>query len=112
VIDGHVHLFTVGLLEEYLESQPPDAMQRFRQALKERKFGRRGDTLPDMTPEQTACWYVDRLKAANVAKALVVSVAPDNAWTREFLVAAKGHVHALCNVDPRDPAAPELLGAR
>ena len=109
VVDAHVHLFTVGLLEEVLSKQPPEAMARFRQALKERKFGRRGDTLPDMTPEQTACWYVERLRSARVAKALIVSVMPDNQWTRDFLVAAKGHVHALCNVDPRDPGAPELL---
>jgi len=109
-IDAHVHLFTVGLLEEWLSTQPPEAMKRFRTALKERKFGRHGDqTLPDMGPEQTACWYVERLHAADVAKALVVSVAPDNQWTRDFLVAAKGHVHALCNLDPRDPAAPDLL---
>lgn len=109
-IDAHVHLFTVGLLEEWLSTQPPEAMKRFRAALKERKFGRHGDqTLPEMEPEQTACWYVERLHAANVAKALVVSVAPDNQWTRDFLVAAKGHVHALCNLDPRDPGAPDLL---
>ena len=109
VVDAHVHLFTVGLLEEVLSKQPPEAMTRFRQALKERKFGRRGDTLPDMTPEQTACWYVERLHSADVAKALVVAVMPDTQWTRDFLVAAKGHVHALCNVDPRDPGAPDLL---
>ncbi len=109
VIDAHTHLFTVGLLEEMLSKQPPDAMKRFREALKERKFGRRGDTLPDMTPEQTARWYVERLHAADVAKALVVSVMPDNQWTRDFLRAARGHVHALCNVDPRDAGAPELL---
>lgn len=108
-IDAHVHLFTVGLLEEYLATQPPEAMQRFRAALKERKFGRRGDTLPDMTPEQVACWYVERLQAANVAKALVVSVMPDTQYSRDFIAAAKGHVHALCNVDPRDPGAPALL---
>lgn len=109
-IDAHVHLFTVGLLEEWLSTQPPEAMKRFRAALKERKFGRHGDqTLPEMEPEQTACWYVERLHAARVAKALVVSVAPDNQWTRDFLVAAKGHVHALCNLDPRDPGAPDLL---
>ena len=109
-IDAHVHLFTVGLLEEWLESLPPEQMTRFRAALKERRFGRRGDqVLPEMTPEETATWYVERLRAADVAKALVVSVAPDNQWTREFLVAAKGHVHALCNMDPRDPGAPELL---
>ncbi len=108
-IDAHVHLFTVGLLKEYLESQPPEAMGRFRQALKERKFGRRGDTLPEMSPEQTACWYVERLHAANVTKALVVSIAEDNQWTRDFLVAARGHVHALCNIDPRAPHAADLL---
>lgn len=109
VIDAHTHLFTVGLLEEVLSKMPPEAMPRFRLALKERKFGRRGDTLPEMSPEETACWYVERLHAANVAKALVVSVMPDNQWTREFVAAAKGHVHALCNVDPTDPASPELL---
>lgn len=109
-IDAHVHLFTVGLLEEWLESLPPEQMTRFRVALKERRFGRRGDqVLPEMTPDETAAWYVERLRAADVAKALVVSVAPDNQWTREFLVAAKGHVHALCNMDPRDPGAPALL---
>lgn len=109
VIDTHVHLFTVGLLEEYLATQPPEAMQRFRQALKERKFGRRGDTLPDMSPQEVACWYVERLRAADVAKALVVSVMPDTQYTRDFIEAAKGHVHVLCNVDPRDPGAPALL---
>lgn len=109
VIDAHVHLFTVGLLEEYLATQPPEAMQRFRTALKERKFGRRGDPLPDMSTEQTACWYAERLRNSGVAKALVVSVMPESQWTRDFLVAAKGHVHALCNLDPRDPGAPELL---
>ena len=62
-----------------------------------------------MTPEQAACWYVERLQKAGVAKALVVSVAPDSQWTRDFVAAAKGHVHALCNVDPRDPGAPALL---
>ncbi|MDP2234681.1 MAG: amidohydrolase family protein [Actinomycetota bacterium] len=109
VVDAHVHLFTVGLLQEMLAAQPPDAMVRFREALKERKFGRRGDVLPEMDPEETACWYVERLRAAEVAKALVVSVMPDLQWTRDFLIAAKGHVHALCNVDPRDPGAPALL---
>ena len=109
VIDAHTHLFTVGLLEEFLSTQPPEAMQRFRTAVKERKFGRRGDTLPDMSPEQVAAWYVERLNASDVAKALVVSVMPDTQYTRDFIVAAKGHVHALCNVDPRDPGAPALL---
>jgi predicted TIM-barrel fold metal-dependent hydrolase len=109
VIDAHTHLFTVGLLEEILSKQPPEAMQRFRQALKERKFGRRGDTLPEMTPEECAAWYVGRLDAAGVAKALVMSVMPDTQWTRDFLVAAQGHVQACCNADPRDPGSAGLL---
>lgn len=110
VIDAHVHLFSVGLMEEWLQALPPEQMKRFRSALKDRKWGRRGDqTLPDMTPSAMASWYVERLGAADVAKALVVSVAPDNQWTRDFLTAANGHIHALCNLDPREPGAPELL---
>lgn len=108
VIDTHVHLFTVGLLEEYLEKDA-SANERFREALKNRRFGRRNDVLPDMGPEQTACWYVERLKTANVAKAMVVSVIPDSQWTRDFLIAAKGHVHALASIDPRLPDAPKWL---
>ncbi len=109
VIDAHVHLFTVGLLEEAI-SKMENTPKRFREGLKTRKWGRRGDqTLPDLSPEETASWYIDRLTAANVAKALVVSVMPDNQWTRDFLVAAQGHVHALCTVDPRDSGAPALL---
>ena len=35
---------------------------------------------------------------------------PDSQWTRDFLAAAKGHIHALCNVDPARPEArAELL---
>jgi predicted TIM-barrel fold metal-dependent hydrolase len=108
VVDAHVHLFTVQLLQEYLDANP-DSNPRFRAALKERKFGRRGDALPDMTAEEAACWYVERLQEADVAKALVVSVVPDNEYTRQFVRAARGHIHALANVDPRDPGAPELL---
>lgn len=108
VIDGHTHLFTVGLLQEFVESMehPPE---RFREALKRRQFGRRADVLPDLSPAQAACWYKERLAAAGVSRALVMSIAPDNQWTRDFLTAANGHVHALCNVDPRDPRSPELL---
>ena len=109
VVDAHTHLFTVGLLEEYLSTQPPEAMKRFRTALKERKFGRRGGDLPDMAPDECAAWYRDRLVAAGVARAVVMSVMPDTQWMRDFLVAANGHIHALCNADPRDPGAPALL---
>lgn len=108
MIDAHVHLFAVGLFEEYLESHP-EAAPRFRQALKERKFGRRGDPLPDLSAEQMAVWYADRIHEAGVAKALVVSVTPDSAYMREFIAAAVGHVHALCNVDPTHPGAADLL---
>jgi predicted TIM-barrel fold metal-dependent hydrolase len=109
VIDAHTHLFTVGLLTEMLEKMPnPPA--RFRQGLKDRKWGRRGtDVLPDLTPEQAACWYLERLEAAGVSRAVVMSVAPDSQWTRDFLTAANGHVLALCNVDPFDPKGPEVL---
>ena len=111
VVDAHTHLFTVGLLEEVLSKEPPEAMKRFRKALKDRKFGRPGreQTLPDMTPAECASWYVERLRAAGVARAVVMSVMPDTQWTRDFLAAANGHVLALCNVDPRDPGAPALL---
>lgn len=111
VIDAHTHLFTVGLLEEVLSKEPPEAMKRFRQGLKDRKWGRPGreQTLPDLTPQQAATFYVDRLAAAGVSRAVVMSVMPDSQWTRDFIVAAKGHVSALCNVDPRDPGAPALL---
>jgi uncharacterized protein len=111
VIDAHTHLFTVGLLEETLSKQPPEAMKRFRQALKDRKWGRPGreQTLPDMTPVECAAWYRDRLAAAGVSKALVMAVMPDSQWTRDFLLAANGHVQALCNVDPRDPGAAALV---
>jgi len=111
VIDAHTHLFTVGLLEEALSKEPPEAMKRFRQALKERKWGRSGreQTLPDLTPRECAAFYVDRIGAAGVSRAVVMSVMPDSQWTRDFIAAANGHVNALCNVDPRDPGAPALL---
>lgn len=107
-VDAHVHLFTVPMLQEFVDSNP-DMNPRFREALKNRKFGRRGDSLPDMSAEQAACWYVERLKEADVAKALVVSVVPDNQYTRDFIVAAKGHIHALASIDPRLPDAPQML---
>jgi predicted TIM-barrel fold metal-dependent hydrolase len=108
VIDAHTHLFTVGLLTEMIEKMP-DPPARFREGLKRRQWGKRADVLPDLSPEETASRYVERLHAAGVSRAVVMAITPDNQWTRDFLVAAKGHVHALCNVDPRDPGAPALL---
>jgi len=107
VVDAHVHLFTRSLMLEIADR--PETPERFRQAIKEGKWGRRNDTLPDMTPEEVADFYVERLAAAGVAKAMVVSVMPDSHYMRDFIRAANGHVHALCNVDPRDPGAPALL---
>ena len=111
VVDSHTHLFTVGLLEEVLSKEPPEAMKRWREALKTGKWGRPGrqQTLPEMTPQQCAAWYRDRLAASGVARAVVMSVMPDSQWTRDFITAANGHVAALCNVDPRDPGAAALL---
>jgi uncharacterized protein len=111
VVDAHTHLFTRGLMEEMLSKQPPEAMRRWREALKTGKWGRPGreQTLPDMTPAECARWYTDRIEAAGVKKALFMSVSPDNTWTKQFLVAANGHVQGLTNVDPRDPLAAEQL---
>ena len=108
VIDAHCHLFSVGLFEEYVAAHP-EGLPRFRQALKERKFGRRGETLPDLGPQEMAEWYAERIHAAGIAKALIVSVIPDSQYTRDFIASAAGHVHALCNLDPRDSGAAALL---
>jgi len=108
VIDTHVHLFSLPLLKEMAER--PETPKRFKQALKEGKWGRRAnESLPDMPADEMATWYVDRLASANVAKALIVSVMPDSQFMRDFIREANGHVHALCNVDPRDPGSPALL---
>lgn len=109
VIDAHVHLFTLPLMMEMLER--PETPQRFKDAAKNGEWRRRGmtQTLPDLDAEAAACWYAERLSAANVSKALIVSVFPDSQYTRDFIAAAKGHVQVLCNVDPRDPLAPDLL---
>ncbi|MBI5232104.1 MAG: amidohydrolase family protein [Coriobacteriales bacterium] len=108
VVDAHVHLFTVPLLQEFIDKNP-DANPRFKEALKERKFGRRGDALPDYSAQQAACWYLERLHAADVKKALVVGVTPDSDYTRDFIVASRGHIHALASIDPRLPESPRQL---
>ncbi|MDH4139741.1 MAG: amidohydrolase family protein [Coriobacteriia bacterium] len=108
IIDAHCHLFSLGLLEEYVGKHPEES-KRFSRAVRERRFGRRGDELPDMTAEEMAPWYVERIRAAGISKALVVSVVPDSQYMLDFVVAAKGHIHALCNIDPRLPDAPQRL---
>ncbi len=108
VIDAHCHMFSIGLFEEYV-TKHPDENPRFSRAVRERKFGKWGDAIPDMTAEEMASWYVERINAAGVTKALVVSVVPDSQYMRDFVTEARGHVHALCNLDPRLPEAPALL---
>lgn len=108
IVDTHCHLFTVQLFEEYVAAHP-DGAPRFRQALKERKFGRRGEPLPDLPADEMAAWYVARLREAGIAKALIVSTIPNSEYMRRFVRAAAGHIHALCNIDPTAPGAAELL---
>lgn len=108
VVDAHCHLFAVRLFEEYVESHPEQA-SLFKRALKERTFGRRGEALPDLDAAEMAKHYTERIHAAGVAKALVVSVIPDSQYMRDFVADAAGHVHVLCNIDPRDPGAAALL---
>ena len=83
----------------------PDQNERFQKALKDKKFGRRDQSCPEMTAEEMAPWYAERIASAGISKALVVSVIPDSQYMRDFIVAARGHVQALCNVDPRSPDA-------
>lgn len=109
VVDAHMHLFTVAVMEELIERFPE--AKRFAEAIKDRRFGRRGErlVLPDLTPDEMASWYVKRLNDAGVVKGLIVSTIPDSGYFREFIGAAKGHIHALSSVNPIEPGAVEQL---
>jgi hypothetical protein len=108
VVDAHVHLFSVPLFREFVERNP-GAYPRWRTALEEGRWGRRGEALPDLDADEMAAWYAARLDAAGIAKAVVVSVVPDSQYTRDFVAASGGRIAALCNLDPRSPDAPALL---
>jgi hypothetical protein len=108
VIDAHVHVVTVGLLEEYLGSMEV-APAGFREALARRQYGRKVGVLPETSPAKTAEEFVARLAASGIARSVVMSLAPDNAWIREFLSAANGHVVGAARIDPRRPDAAWLL---
>lgn len=108
VIDAHVHMFSLPLFREFVEKNP-ETSARWSRALKDGKWGRRGETLPDLDAAAMAEWYAVRLDDAGIAKAVVVSVLADSQYTRDFITASAGRVAALCNVDPRDPGAPALL---
>jgi predicted TIM-barrel fold metal-dependent hydrolase len=108
VIDSHVHVVTVGLLEEYLRSMevaPPG----FREALERRQYGRKAGVLPTTSPEQTAAWFLGRLESVGVARAVIMSLAPDSQWMRDFLAAAGGRVVSSARIDPRRADAVEQL---
>jgi predicted TIM-barrel fold metal-dependent hydrolase len=108
VIDAHMHLFSVAVFEEFVAANP-EAAERFQKAARDKRFGRRNESLPDLAAAEMAPWYVERIHDAGLAKALVVSVLPDSQYIRDVIAAANGHISALCNVDPRDPGAPALL---
>lgn len=108
IIDAHVHLFALPMFREYVEKDP-DANPRWKKALEEGKFGRRNETLPDLTPAEMAAFYADRLDEAGIAKAVVVSVLPDSQYTRDFIDASAGRVSVLAAIDPRDEDAPRQL---
>jgi hypothetical protein len=108
VIDAHLHLFTVGIFEEYL-ARYPEAAERYRTAVEERKFGRHGGELPDLAPDAMAAEYAKTLEDAGVARGVVVSVFPDSDYVRSFATAAEGRIAVLANVDPRDTASPSAL---
>jgi hypothetical protein len=108
VIDAHVHVVSVGLLTEYIDSLDIET-PGFRAALARRQWGRKAGVLPDTDPAQTAAAYLESLDASGIARAVVMSLVPDSAWLREFLRHANGRVVASARIDPRDPAAVKLL---
>lgn len=108
VIDAHVHLFSVPLLEEYLE-KTPEAPAAWREAVKQRKFGRRNGDLPELGAREMVDWYVKRLDDAGVAAAIVMSVFPDSEHMREVVAVGGQRLFALANIDPRSANAPESL---
>ncbi len=108
VIDAHVHVVTVGLLEEYARSLaivPPG----FKEALARRQYGRKAGVLPTTSPAETAAWFVERLEEVGIARAVVMSMAPDNQWMRDFLIAAAGRVVGSARIDPRSSDAVATL---
>ena len=107
VVDAHVHLFSLAIMEEMIAAFPH--MERFQKAVKDRKWGRRGEhvSLPELDPVEMADWYDARLDDAGIAKAIVVATAPSQ-YLREF-VAVSRRVSVLAAPDPRDPASVELL---
>ena len=109
VVDAHMHLFTLQILEEMIASFPDSA--RFQQAVKDRKWGRRGEqmNLPELDAVQMADWYAKRLDDAGIAKGIVVATLPDSQYMRDFVAASAGRVSVLAAPEPQDPGSVELL---
>jgi predicted TIM-barrel fold metal-dependent hydrolase len=107
VVDAHVHLFSLAIMEEMIAAFPH--MKRFQQAVKDRKWGRRGEhvSLPELDPVEMSAWYDARLDDAGIAKAIVVATAPSQ-YLRDFVKVSR-RVSVLAAPDPRDPASIELL---
>lgn len=108
IIDAHVHLFARGLFVEQVERgrELPEPLAR---ALESGRFGRRGELLPDLPPEEMASWYARRLDEAGIAKAVVMSVVEDSEYMRRFVRAAAGRIFALTTLEPTAPGAAALL---
>jgi predicted TIM-barrel fold metal-dependent hydrolase len=108
IIDAHTHVVTVGLLEEHL-GHLPEVPPGFREALDRRQYGRKAGVVPETSPAETAEQFIARLDEAGVARAVVMSLTPDNQWLRDFLAAAGERVVGSTRIDPRRPDAVELL---
>ena len=107
IVDAHVHLFSVQILEEMVRAFPH--MERFQKAVKDRKWGRRGEhiDLPDLDPTGMAEWYDARVLDSGLTKAIVVATAPSS-YLDEFVPLSK-RVSVLVAPDPRDPASIGVL---
>ena len=105
VVDAHMHLFTLQILEEMIASFPDSA--RFQQAVKDRKWGRRGEqmNLPELDAVQMADWYAKRLDDAGIAKGIVVATLPDSQYMRDFVAASAGRVSVLAAPETSSRAA-------
>ena len=107
-VDAHMHLFTLAVMEEMIASMPH--MKRFQKAVKDRKWGRRGEhmNLPELDPVQMAEWYAARLDDAGIAKGIVVATGP-SAYMVDFIKASAGRVSVLASVDPFAPDAADQV---
>lgn len=108
VVDAHMHLFTLQIMEEMIAAMPQ--AKRFQQAVKDRKWGRRGENfnLPELDPVEMASWYSDRLDDAGIAKGIVVATGPSG-YLADFIKASAGKVSVLAAVDPLAPDATEQV---